>query len=630
MLTLSWLEIPSADLGSENPHASLKQSFAPVAQYLDEEVPSDRGMPYRLQDEYDRTLKLRKHRVAVLESDRLVATFLLDLGGRLWSLIHKPTGRELLHVNPVFQPANFAIRNAWFSGGIEWNIGIFGHCVFTCSPVFSAITVAPDGTQGLRIWEYERLRGVVWQLDFWAPEGSDFLYWAPRITNTHERTIPMYWWTCIAVNEEPEGRVIAPAMSAIEPNHSAGGALSVPDLVEEQDLTFPQRRDLPHDTYFKIAEKERPWIAQVNQDGVGVVHVSTSFLPGRKQWVWGMERSGRRWQDWLNPGGAPYIEIQGGLAYKQSDYVPMPAGATWSWLEAFGPISGVATTPWETAVDQLKCKLESHLPPAQFEDAKIALFSAALEPPEAVNHMGSGWGALECERRAKLSLCPLSGHETPFPASTIGDSEGAWQHLLNTGALPELDPSQPPGDYVGPEWREFLDATASKSWRTWLHLGVVYFQEGRQDLAREAWERILPNGWAYRNLAILDSMEGRIVDASKKILDAHRLLPFEPHIVDEACQLLGIASDFTAFEQFIGGLPREMRYRPRVRLADALLAFHKHDLSRAVAYFDPPCDLIDIREAETTISELWRNICQVDPAIGDPMRPPPSYDFRMK
>ncbi|MGP3952569.1 hypothetical protein [Streptomyces sp. 7N604] len=29
--------------------------------------------------------------------------------------------------NPVFQPASFALNGAWFSGGIEWNIGATGH-----------------------------------------------------------------------------------------------------------------------------------------------------------------------------------------------------------------------------------------------------------------------------------------------------------------------------------------------------------------------------------------------------------------------------------------------------------------------------------------------------------------------
>ena len=35
-----------------------------------------------------------------------------ELGGRLYSLVHKPLGRELLARNPVFQPANLALRNA--------------------------------------------------------------------------------------------------------------------------------------------------------------------------------------------------------------------------------------------------------------------------------------------------------------------------------------------------------------------------------------------------------------------------------------------------------------------------------------------------------------------------------------
>jgi hypothetical protein len=53
----------------------------------------------------------------VLENDILKATFMPVSGGRLWSLYHKPEQRELLNRNPVFQPANLANRNAWFSGG---------------------------------------------------------------------------------------------------------------------------------------------------------------------------------------------------------------------------------------------------------------------------------------------------------------------------------------------------------------------------------------------------------------------------------------------------------------------------------------------------------------------------------
>ncbi len=49
---------------------------------------------------------------------RTGTTLLPGLGGRIHSLHHKPTGRELLCTNPVLQPADFALNGAWFSGGI--------------------------------------------------------------------------------------------------------------------------------------------------------------------------------------------------------------------------------------------------------------------------------------------------------------------------------------------------------------------------------------------------------------------------------------------------------------------------------------------------------------------------------
>ena len=149
-LKIKTWSMPSADLGSENPLPPLlKDRELHIAQSVDPEVPGEirqnmtyghlpNILPYALQDGYNRKRKWRDFRVAVLENEVLRATFLLEFGGRLWSLYHKPSGRELLSVNPVFQPANLALRNAWFSGGVEWNIGTIGHSPFTCAPLFAA------------------------------------------------------------------------------------------------------------------------------------------------------------------------------------------------------------------------------------------------------------------------------------------------------------------------------------------------------------------------------------------------------------------------------------------------------------------------------------------------------------
>jgi len=626
-LTLSSLDIPSADLGPENPHAPLYQPFAPVATYEGEEVSVDHSLPYRMQDGYDRRLSLRRHRVAILESDRLTATFLLDLGGKLRSLVHKPSGRDLVFVNPVFQPANFAIRNAWCSGGVEWNVGIFGHCVFTCSPVFAARTVAPDGGDGLRIWEFERTRSVVWQVDFWAPEGSDFLFWSPRIVNPHDEATPMYWWTNLTVAEEPGGRVLAPARFAIEADHENGDALIRRDLANEPDLTYPQRRDLPRDTYFEIPSEERPWIAHVSAGASGVVHVSSPRLFGRKQWVWGMEEGGRRWQEWLNPGAA-YIELQAGLTKRQSEYVTMPAKADWQWLEAFGPADGVDASDWGRAVDRVRALL---VPPAEFDGKEGLMREMARRLPTEIVHMGSGWGALEAARRTVLGIGPFSGAETPFPAETIYSDQAPWMRALSASP-PYDEPQSEPGSYVGPEWRSILEREPN-SWLKWLHLGVIAWQEGERKQARRAWERSLgeePNGWAMRNLAMLDRLDGDHGGACAKILEAHRLLPDDPNLADEVCRICSDARDDDSLASVVDGFDASLRRRPRVRLAAAQVALHRGDFDSVADFFQSPCDLVDIREAETTISDLWRVLCEQEPARGEPGAPPGDWDFRMR
>jgi hypothetical protein len=96
-----------------------------------------RLLPYTKQDRYDRILREMEFPSIVMENDFLRAEFVPALGGRLWSLFDKREGRDILYRNPVFRPANLAVQDAWFSGGVEWNIGRLGHSVHTCSPVFA-------------------------------------------------------------------------------------------------------------------------------------------------------------------------------------------------------------------------------------------------------------------------------------------------------------------------------------------------------------------------------------------------------------------------------------------------------------------------------------------------------------
>lgn len=272
--------------------------------------------PYTQQDLYDRALEPRTFHAAVLENDYLKATFLPELGGRLWSLLDKTTGRDLLYVNDAVRYCNLALRNAWFSGGVEWNIGMIGHTPFTCAPLFTAQLEAADGTPVLRMYEYERLRGATYQMDFSLPENSRLLLCRMRIRNCNNRTIPMYWWSNIAVPETPDRRIIVPADSSYYSYWNRIAKTPIP-MRGNRDATYPVNTECSMDYFFRLDEEKRRYIAALDKDGYGLVQTSTRRLRGRKLFVWGQSEGGHTWQRFLTDKAGDYAEIQAGLARTQ-------------------------------------------------------------------------------------------------------------------------------------------------------------------------------------------------------------------------------------------------------------------------------------------------------------------------
>ncbi len=657
-LTIEPYLMPAASLAGENPLTPLRSyetASAAGASAGDAQYP-DRGreesiLPYRLQDQYDRRLSPRSFKTAVLENDHLRATFLLDLGGRLWSLRHKPTGRELLHVNPVFQPGNLAVRDAWFSGGVEWNISIIGHAPLTCSPVFAARVLADDGAPVLRLYEWDRIRRVPFQIDFWLPDDRPFLMARVRISNPNDHTVPMYWWSNIAVDERPEVRVLGPAEQAYR--HDYDGRLvehGVP-IYEGVDVTYTTNRRWAADLYFRIPEGHRPWIAALDREGRGLVHTSTDLLRGRKMFNWGTDPGGRRWQEFLAQPGHAYIEIQGGLAQTQGEYVPMPAGAQWSWLEAYGLME---TDPaiahgqdWTAAYKGVEAELERRIP-RRWMDAEMARTATIADrKPVELLHQGSGWGALERHRRQRAKQTPFASDATPFPDSSLAEEQMPWLSLLARGKLPHRSPSLDPGALmVQPEWRDLLERADESSWLRCYHLGVMRYRAGDRAGAQLAWEKSIsnePSTWAYRDLAVLANDTGNVDEAAALWEKAAGLAPSLTPLAIETGKALLAANRLDDLVAFIESLPADVRSHGRIRLLRARAALAVGDLNTVEEYFAGDVDIANIREKETSLSDLWfgwheRRLARergitVDDNLRREVRrdfpPPQRFDFRL-
>ena len=659
--------VPAAELGPENPLPPLRpgreiHEIDDAPGVPDEMVRNMQygriatPLPYTMQDRYDRNRQPRGFRVAVLENETLRAAFFLEMGGRLWSLVHKPSGRELLSRNPVFQPANLAIRNAWFSGGVEWNIGAIGHCPFTCSPLFAARLQAADGTPVLRLYEWERIRGVPFQIDAYLPDGSPVLFVRVRVTNPHAETVPMYWWSNMAVPESEETRVVTPAESAYSFGYKRGSMCVVPiPVADGVDGTYTTRMGRAADFFFHIPDGQRHWIAALDGQGRGLVQTSTPRLQGRKLFFWGMGSGGRTWQTFLSQPGVTYLEIQAGLARTQAEHLPMPPHSEWSWLEAYGLMeadpAAVHGAGWSTAWQTVDGQLEKLLPRGEMEAEFARGADWVDQAPSQVLQLGSGWGALEGERRTAAGEASFASPALAFDAASLGEPQQPWLGLLQTGRFPALDPqAEPTGYVVQPAWRDLLEqsvqAGLSTNWSAWYHLGVMRYHAGARAAAVQAWERSLADRvtpWALRNLAQAAADDGRAEAAADLYVQACRLHPGLTPLAVECGRALIDAGRPQQWLDLLQQLPASVAAAGRIRLLEGQAALATGDFARVEQLFTDKPVVADLREGELSLSELWfdyharrLSIAQgraIDDALVARVRQeypvPPELDFRM-
>ncbi|MGW7055267.1 DUF5107 domain-containing protein [Streptomyces sp. NPDC054887] len=644
------LTLPAAPLGPENPlpglrpldeqHVVDERSRAALPRDMARQVghePLRTLLPVRVLDGYGRERTPTDLDTIVIENDRLRATVLPGLGGRVHSLFHKPTGRELLYRNPVLQPADFAINGAWFSGGLEWNIGATGHTTLSCAPLHAAIVPAPDGGDMVRLWEWERLRDLPFQVDLWLPADSDFLYVGVRIRNPHEQTVPTYWWSNIAVPEDEGTRVLAPAEEAWHFGYERRLRRVPVPRHDGVDRTYPLRGEYPADYFYEVPEEARKWIASLGADGRGLVQTSTDGLRGRKLFLWGAGRGGRRWQQWLTEPGTPgYAEIQAGLARTQLEHVPLEAGAEFSWLEAYGPLSAdpeaVHGEDWAAARAEAGARLEDALPRARVDAAYEAWRPYADHEPGRSLATGSGWGALEVLRAG----FKLPG--TPFGEATLGGQQAPWVELLRSGTYPAPDgAAAPPGpSLVAQHWRDMLE-TAPADPLTEYHLGVAQWHAGDVAQAVRSWERglqVAHSRWPLlRCLAVADLDAGNPGRGADHYAEAFEDLCRErgggeawtaatAALGREAIAALLAAGRTDAARAVWEELPAAVRAGGRFRLVEAQLLVAEGDAAGARALFDAGFEVPDLREGDEVLGEVWARTGD------DPL--PDAYEYRMR
>lgn len=644
-------EIPGAPLEGLNPLPQFR-SRKPAEYRCSDRFPAklretlgtyNKVLPYLMQDRYSRRRDILKLKSFVLENEYLKARFLPEYGGRLHSLYDKVHGEELLFTNPVIQPGNLAIRNAWLSGGIEWNIGNLGHCYTTCDNVFSAILQDGEGNEFLRIYEFERLKSIFWQADFHLPEGSPYLQVHVRMVNLFDEATTTYWWSNVAVPDTGKTRVLSSGKNVFSFTGGACDYERLPkiDAFPGKDVTFPSQANRSFDYFIQENHQgESTWEAAAYENGLVFFERSTAPLYYKKLFAWGNHHAGKHWQEFLSDGEGTgyYAELQAGIAPSQLHDMLLPAHGKYEWTQCFG---GVKMEPaplfapdFDAACDCFDAKLNSFLTAEQIGALNEKLTALADTPvtPADIRHEGSGFGALEAIRMQ------MDGEGEPpasmyFPESTMGKTEKPWLSLLNEGVLPAGDVLNIPDSYmVSGKWEKYLKKSldnGGRNWRSLLHYGVMIYELGdltkvanqtyseeaerqQTEEARRLWmqsRQCTPNVWATRNLAALENIVGNH-ELAEQYYDEAIALPgaFDDYaLASEYLVFLAGRGKYEKLWSIFETLPENCKKIDRIRITAARAAVKLDNLDYLTQFFAEPHH--DIREGECSLTDIWFEFC---------------------
>lgn len=289
--------------------------------------------PYTSSGETESVPLDRVFRMLVLENDFLRVEVAPELGGRIYRLLDKRIGREILFSNPVVKPTRILPVWAFISGGMEFNFPI-AH-----SPTSIATVGCSTGQTGdygfIRVGEREARTGMEWVVELGLVADSPVLVQRTLLRNQTSADHPWMMWTIAAMDSTERTEFVHAPHRVLLHDHRIletdwpGEGLNWDRNAKQMTAFFWKPGGAPP---FGVFQHES------GGSGYGLLHLADpEQLPGKKIWTYGHGRH-RSWSQATTTGGRAYVEIESGPLVDQGEKPLFPAGSERSFEEYWIPI----------------------------------------------------------------------------------------------------------------------------------------------------------------------------------------------------------------------------------------------------------------------------------------------------
>lgn len=280
--------------------------FGPVPTALD----PNGVYPYVSYAETSNRPVLKKYRFIVLENALIRVTICPDLGGKVTSMIHKLSGKEVLYSPDVVRYTRILPRFYFVAGGIEVSFPI-SHSPSQNEKLLYRIDRTKDRIY-VTCGERELRFGMQWSVEYSLGNGDSCLTERMKFYNPGNKAYPWMSWSNAALPSAPDTKYDFPKGKVL--SHS-----SIIDSIDWATQGPKTEEDIKEMTgYFWKTKDVNAFGAYTPSLGSGLYHVADEKIAsGIKLWSYG--RGGdSAWATLSTARRQTYIEIQGGPIGDQS------------------------------------------------------------------------------------------------------------------------------------------------------------------------------------------------------------------------------------------------------------------------------------------------------------------------